>query len=66
MRKILTIIAIILGCILISFLTTALMWWLCCEYIFTLFGIVYTFTWKTAFGIWIMIIILKNIFGTTK
>ena len=66
MRKILIAIAIILGCISISFLTTVLMWWLYCEYVLPLFGIVYIFTWKTAFGIWIMIIILKNIFRTTK
>lgn len=66
MKTILTVIAIILGSVSISFLTTALMWWLCCEYVFTLFGIVYVFTWKTAFGIWIMLIILKNIFETTK
>jgi|GEM_PF-4564193 len=66
MRKILIATTIILGFMSINFLITALMWWLCCKYILTLFGIVCIFTWKTAFGIWLMLIILKNIFRTTK
>jgi hypothetical protein len=59
MRKAIAVIIIVIGIIGISFLVNCIL----VKILSMCFG--FTFTWKLATGIWIIILILKNIFNVT-
>lgn len=60
------IIAFTISILLISFLATSLIYYVFTIVIFNFFSIVVPFTWHYAVGVWLIIILIRFIFGNTN
>jgi len=61
-----TIIALTILILSISFLATSLIYYIFTIVMFTFFSIVIPFTWHYAVGVWLIIILIRFIFGNAN